>query len=75
MVLQVYEILNKAWESTCKILLKEEVGDLKEFRNYLDLIIFVCVCLMQVPTLDFLTFQEMPLENAKVAQLVRAPDS
>lgn len=32
-----YIQLNRAWKSTCKVLLGEEVGDLLEFENYLKL--------------------------------------
>jgi hypothetical protein len=31
----VYDQLNKAWKSTCKILLGEEIGDLKDYEEWL----------------------------------------
>lgn len=31
----LYASLNKAWKSTCKIVLKDEVGDLLDYRDYL----------------------------------------
>jgi hypothetical protein len=31
----VYEVLNKSWKSTCRILFGEELGELSEFKEYL----------------------------------------
>jgi DNA-directed RNA polymerase subunit H (RpoH/RPB5) len=31
---QTYNILNKAWKSTCKVLLGEEIGDISEYNDY-----------------------------------------
>jgi len=31
---QLYNVLNKAWKSTCKILLGDEVGELKDFEEW-----------------------------------------
>ncbi|MFH1471057.1 MAG: hypothetical protein ABIF01_04875 [Candidatus Micrarchaeota archaeon] len=27
-----YDFVNKSWKSTCRVLLKDEVGDLKDLR-------------------------------------------
>ncbi|MDD2655350.1 MAG: hypothetical protein PHQ80_01640 [Candidatus ainarchaeum sp.] len=32
---QTYEVLNKAWKSTCRILLGAEIGDMKEYEPWL----------------------------------------
>lgn len=32
---QLYEELNKAWKSTCRIILGEEIGELKEYEEWL----------------------------------------
>lgn len=32
---QLYDQLNKAWKSTCKVLLGEEIGELKEYEEWL----------------------------------------
>ncbi len=31
----LYATLDKAWKSTCKIVLKDEIGDLQDYRDYL----------------------------------------
>lgn len=32
---EVYSVINKSWKSTCKILFGQEIGELKDFENYL----------------------------------------
>ena len=32
---QNYEVLNKAWKSTCKVLFGAEIGDMKDYEPWL----------------------------------------
>jgi hypothetical protein len=32
---EAYELVNKAWKNTCRVLLGEEVGELKDYESYL----------------------------------------
>lgn len=34
---QIYDTLNRAWKSTCKVLLGEEIGEMGEFEGWLNL--------------------------------------
>jgi hypothetical protein len=36
MTSETYETLNKAWKSTCKVLLGDEIGELGDFKGYLN---------------------------------------
>src|SRR3989338_4782756 len=33
--MEPYDNINKAWKSTCKVLFKDEIGDLEEFDDWL----------------------------------------
>ncbi|MFH1222647.1 MAG: hypothetical protein V1492_06210 [Candidatus Micrarchaeota archaeon] len=35
MASEVYDVLNKSWKSTCRILLGEEIGELKDYEGWL----------------------------------------
>ena len=39
--MDVYSIVNKAWKTTCRVLFKEEIGELKEYEGWLNEYLFM----------------------------------